>query len=237
MTNMSEEQIAAQEAEVESTEVEETTDDETTEKSAESEQDFKSELERERKARAEAEKAAADLAFKLRDKKRRGEDEEDYGDEKPLTASQLQAILAEERQATEKKLTTMEADKIASSMSGSDEEKELILEIHKNRSFPSHLSLAEQLEEAYLIANKKKIIGENNELKRALKGRQGVNNNSASTHHDEPVTSQPKISGADAQALSQSGFAWNGTTRRFEKKLSNGKKLVIDQKTKKPFII
>lgn len=234
---MSEEQKAAQEAQEETTDVETSTDDETSQEESQQEVDYKALLESERKAREDAEKAAADLAFKLREKKRKGEEDyEDEEGEKPLTASQLQAILAEERQATEKKLMSIEAEKIASSLAGSDEEKEAILAIHKNRTFPAHLSLQDQLEESYVIANRKKILGENSELKRALKGKEGVNKDTSS-YQDQAVAGQPKLSPDEQLVLNQSGFKWNPTSRRFEKKLSNGNILARDSKTKKTFLI
>lgn len=232
---MSEEQKDLQESQNPDDETTEESTDETTEESQQV--DYKALLETERKAREDAEKAAADLAFKLRDKKRKGEEEEEYNDEeKPLTASQLQAILAEERQATEKKLMSIEADKIATSLTSSKEEKALVLEIHKNRSFPAHLSLQDQLEESYVIANRKKILGENSELKRALKGKEGVNTN-VNSYQEQAVAGQPKLSPDEQLVLNQSGFKWNPTSRRFEKKLSNGSTLARDSKTKKTFLI
>jgi len=230
---MPEEQKAAQEAQ----EVETSTDDETTEEKSKEESqqvDYKAELDKERQARELAEKSAADLAFKLREKKR---NEEDYDEEeKPLTAKELQKILAEERQANEKKALMFEAERIADTFSTNSEEKSLILEIHKNRSFPSHLTLSEQIEESYLIANKKRILGENSELKRALKSKQNVNNTSANTHQDEPSAGQPKMSPADAKALDLAGFKWNGTKRVYEKKLADGRTLIRDPKTKNTYL-
>ena len=232
---MSEDQKAAQEAEEV---VETTTDDETSndQESEESKQEinYAELLERETNARKEAEKAAADLAFKLRQKRRDGDYEEEE-EEKPLTAKQLQTILADERQATEKKLMSSEADRIASSLTNSNEEKAVVLEIHKNRTFPAYLSLQDQIEESYVIANRKKILGENSELKRALKGRDGVTRD-VSAHQDQPST-KPNFSSADNKVISQLGFNWNATTKRFEKKLANGRILAMDSKTKKSYLI
>ena len=116
-----------------------------------------------------------------------------------------------------------EADDLAGSFSKSETEKQLILEIFKNRNFPEHLSLKEQIEECYLVANKKRIIGENEELKRALKSGELANGMSASSFHDSLPEAQPKLAPADAAELARIGFKWNTATKRYEKKLSNGK--------------
>ena len=199
--------------------------------------DYKAELEKERQAREKAEKALAGDRFKKSKEKREVvEEESEEDEEQPLTPSQLEARLAQERQQTEKIFLAREANQIAGQMAGSEDEKALILEVFKNRSFPSHLSLQEQIEEAYLIANRKKIVGENSELKRALLGKAGVNTDTATTHHDESKGTEPKIAPQDAKAIKEAGFAWNTTSRRYEKKLKNGQILIQDPKTKQTYI-
>lgn len=222
--------LEAEQAEVKAKASASAKDDETTEeeeksKSDEESKQLEAELQRERKAREDAEKAAADMAFKLREKKRNDEEEVEE-EEKPLTASQLQIVLAKEREATRKEMQAAEIDRIASGHSTSETEKQLILEIHKNRSFPNHLSLGEQIEECYLLANKKKILGENSELKRALRGKGGISNDFSSTHHDALSGTAPKIAASDNAELARVGFKYNLTTKRYEKKLSNGSMLV-----------
>lgn len=240
---MSEEQMAAQEANEVDTPVE-TTDEQPTEGDKQGEQpenqpdedskQLEAALQREREAREKAEKAAADLAFKNREKRRREEPEieEPEGDDKPLTERSLKEILAREREATRKEMMSSEINRIAGQMSTSDTEKELILEVHKNRSFPSNLSLEEQLEEAWLIANKNRIKGENSELKRALLGKSGVSRDASTTHQDAPSGKQPQMAAADASEIARLGFKWSGTNRRYEKKLPNGNMLIFDPKTK-----
>jgi hypothetical protein len=197
---------------------------------AESEQ-LKADLKREREAREKADKAAADYAFKLREKKRKEPEEvEEEDEEKPLTSKSLQALLAQEREATRKEMQTSEINRLASSVSTNDTEKELILELHKSRSFPAHLSLQEQIEECYVIANKRKILGENSELKRALRGKAGASNDASTTHQDAPTGNQPKLEKGMATVMAQTGFKYNATARRYEKKLDNGI-LVKDLKT------
>lgn len=211
-----------------------TTEDESKDESDEESQQLKAELEKERKARKEAETAAADKAFKLRElkEKKRGESEErevQDDEEQPLTRKDLERIRAEEREATRKEMLSFEANRIASQLASSDTEKEVILEKWKNRSFPAHLSLEDQLEECYVITHRKKLLGERNEALRALKGKQGVNRDASGTHHDAQTGNQPKLAPADAAELARLGFKWNGTNRRYEKKLANGSWLVREK--------
>ncbi len=204
------------------------------EKSAEEEstQSLQAQLQKEREAREKAEKAAADLAFKKRDRKRQVEEVEEVesGDEdRPITHRQLEDILAKQRDQERKALMSDRIDQLADTIAETGTEKELIVEMHKNRAFPSHLSLKEQLEECYIIANKKKILGQNAELKRALKGKGGVTSDGSSTHQDPPASSAPKLAAGDSAELARVGFHWNASTKRFEKKLPNGSLLVKDK--------
>lgn len=237
MSNEEQATLEATEAEAQA----EATDEEPTEetkaaqgaKAEESDEDskqLKAELERERAASKKAQEAAADYAFKLREKQRKEPEVEE--EEKPLTSKELMAILAREREATQKEMHAKETDRIAATMSGSETEKLLLLEIHKNRSFPAHLSLEEQIEECHLIANKKKYLGENNELKRALRARQGVSKDASGTHQEAPTGNQPKLGKGEAAVLAQTGFTYNATAKRYEKKFKNGDILVHDVKTK-----
>lgn len=199
---------------------------------------LKAQLKIEREAREKAEAAAAELAYKRREEKRKEpKEEEDEDEEKPLTSKSLQVILAKEREAIRKEALASKAETIASSMTGDETERDLILEVFKNRSFPSHLSLEEQIEESYIIANKKRIMGENSELKRALRNKGNVSTDSSTTHHDAPTGSVPKLEQGEAMVMAQTGFKYNANARRYEKKLSNGQVLVQDPKTKQTRLI
>lgn len=194
--------------------------------------DYKAEALKEREAREKAEQAAADNAYKLREERRKREEAEAGSalddldeDEKPLTRKDLDAILDKDRKDT----TMSKAIEIVSNISGSTDEAELVMEVYKSRTFPAHLTLEDKLKEAYLIANAPKIIGQNAELKRALKGKNLSSKDGAGTHHDPPKSAEPQLSGADKTVLQQVGFLWNGTNRRFEKKLKNGQTLVREK--------
>ncbi|MEK7578128.1 MAG: hypothetical protein AAB456_00185 [Patescibacteria group bacterium] len=201
-------------------------------------QDYEAELAREREARKKAEDALADRRFKESERKRKEEDEGtgDNPDDKPLTASQLEQILSRDREANRKEVRNVQATEIAGKLATSEVEKNLIVEVWKNRTFPEHLTLDEQIEEAYAIANRKKLIGERNEALRALRGKDNINTNPAATHHDAPKAGAPKLSPADQTATTAAGFIWNGVTRRYEKKLARGL-LIIDPQTKKTRLI
>lgn len=249
---MTEEEKAKLEAEQAKSEEEAAKDEESAEEDTEEEEseeedeskssdkiDYEAELAKEREAREKAEKAAADNAFKLREERRKRDGEQGHdkdGEDKPLTAKELQAILAQERQETEKALQAQRIAEIAGKLAASESEKNLVIEIHKNRTFPAHLSLEEQIEESFVIANRKKILGENSELKRALRGKAGVNDNAASAHQEAPKAGEPKMPAADLRAIKSVGYTWNGKSNRYEKKI-NGGLLTYDPRTKKTLVV
>jgi len=223
-----EEKVSPEATEAEDTSVQ---DEQSTDVSHETKEDstqLEAALKREREAREKAEKAAADTAFKLREERRRQKEEssDEVDEDKPLTAKDLQRLMAEEREATQKMLQEKETANIVASLSDNSTEQALILEVYKNRSFPAHLSLSEKLEEAYLIANKDRVMGENKELKRALLSKKTVVKDSSTTHQDGPTGSKPKLAPADAQVYAEAGFTWNDNQKRWQKKLPNGQFLI-----------
>lgn len=199
--------------------------------------DHEAELKAERERREKAEKALAHQ--RIKDKREKpeesieGEDDED----KPLTKRELAEILAKSNQDVEKRFMATQIKEIAKNISSSPIEAELIVEIHKNRTWPSHLSLEEQLEESQLIANKKTLKGTISEITRAARGKAGVNTNPAGTHMDAPKAGEPKLARDEALVISQNGLKWNGVTRRYEKKLNGGKTLVRNSQTKQLQVI
>ena len=155
------------------------------------------------------------------------DDEEDLDeDDKPLTRREANELLA--KQAKEAQETR--AFDIARRLAGSDKEAELIVLKWKNRSFPAKMPLSEQVEEAYAITHRKRLISQRNEALRALKNRDGLNRTVAGTHRDSVKSNssqQPKgMSKQDRQAIETSFGPWNPKTGRFEKKLKNGHLIV-----------
>lgn len=205
--------------------------------------DYEAEIEKERSRREEAERKLAETrrkakerfeAKKQRDEEESTEDEED----RPLTGSELRAILSEEREATRKEFQSQQILETAKELASSDAEARLIVEIHKNRSFPSGLSVREQIEESYAIANRKKLLAQNEELKRALRSKETVNRSGGGGFHDSSMKAEePKIGSADISAIKAAGFEWDSTKRLYKKPIAGGKKyLYFNPKTKQRFV-
>lgn len=181
--------------------------------------DYDAELKREQERRIAAEKATAEIAFKLREKKRKEEEEDGFQEEedKPLTAKELEIILKQDREKTRKELQSEIISEKARKLAGSDSEAQLILEIHKNRSFPEGLSLDEQLEESYAITNRKTIMAQNAELKRALRSKETASDDVAGTQRESVPLNEPKISSHDMFAIKSAGFVWDGKANMWKK--------------------
>lgn len=181
--------------------------------------DYKAIAEKEALARKKAEDALAKKRFDADKKKREeeeGEEEEVDEDDKPMTKREAKEFFSN----TEKKIHSVKISELAKNLAGSDDEAQAIIETHKNRQYPAHLSLEEQLKEAYLSVNSSKIMGENSELKRALLGKDNVNKDGSGTHRDAPESQKDgkKVDGDIGIVLKQRGFIWNTTTKRYENK-------------------
>jgi len=200
--------------------------------------DYKAELEKEREARTKAEKALAEKRFKTKHKDEEPDDEEDDEEDKPLTLKDVERILSKSKEDTLKEVNRTKAFELADRLATDPDERDLALEIFQNRTFPSHLSLEDQIEESFVIANRKKIIGERNEALRALKNKDNVNKGGAGSHRDPMKnTREPQLSDADKDAMKSAGYSWNGSLNRYEKKLKNGSVIVGDPKTGKTQIL
>lgn len=203
--------------------------------------DYEAEYKKEFERREAAERVLAENRYKKSEAKRKsaeeilGEGNDDTSE--PLTKDDLKAILAEERQAMQKEVQAVRISELAGKMANSDSEAKLIIEIHKGRTFPSYLSLEEQVEESYVIANRKKFLGERNEALRALKNKDNASHDAIGTHQDEPQGSEPNMSSADKQAITAVGYKYNGNNRRYEKKFKNGQMLVYDPKSKQTTLV
>lgn len=197
-------------------------------------EDYADMLKKEREAREKAEKEIADKAFQAREAKRKKKEDDDEDEDKPLTKRELQDLLSSERQATQKTLAEREIKAIAEKMSGSEGETALIVEIHKNRTFPPHLTLQEQVEEAYAIANRKKLIVQNKELTRALKSKETSTKSVATDTKPTSPVAEGKLSNQDARAIKDSGMIWDGVKRAYKKPLGDGKTFYFyDPKSKR----
>lgn len=189
---------------------------------------------------------AAAIAFKLRQKKRaKGSDETDESegeatdddtetdedDDKPLTKKELAKILEADRIRTRKEMQGEMIAEKAKKLTTNPTEAELIIEIHKNRIFPDGMTLDEQLEEAHIIANGKRILKKSQEITRALKGKETASKDASGTHRDAQPSGQPKLPQADLRAMQAVGYAYDGKTGLFVKKIGK-RTLTYDPKTK-----
>jgi len=207
--------------------------EETKRKDEPSKIDYDAELEIEKK-RGKPDPEKARKAFQERHEKVKEEDEVE--DEKPLTKAQLEEILSSRTEIIRKEVYADRISEIANELASDPKEALLMVEIHKNRTFPQGLSLRDQLEEAQAIANRKKLISTNNELKRALLSKDTASKDTANAQIDPMESNAPKMSANDAQAYVRAGYKFNSKDRVYERKLPNGKILVKDPKTKKTWL-
>lgn len=187
------------------------------------------------KERADAaERALADDRYKASEAKRKVEEDTTEEEEKePLTKKDYEAGRAKDRQENQKQIQKAQAQTIVEKLTDNADEQEYVLEIHKNRIFPEHLSLQDQLEESHAIANKDKWKGERDEALRKAKGDKGVNDDAAGAHRKPPASQagEPSMSAEDKQMLVNKGWKWNTTNKRYEKTTSSGILLYRDPKT------
>lgn len=226
-----EEQVDVEEA-PEPTVEEETAEETETETTTEPEKiDYKALAEAEAKRAEEAEKASADLAFKLREKKR--VEEEPYKEEdpdKPLTRSELNEVLKQFAETNQKSTQDREAKEIIAKYA-EGEEAEAAYVFWKNRVVPTG-NLQEDVMFAIGGLNHSRVIAQNEELKRSLLSKETKGKDAAGTHKDATGSSET-ISSQDAQTIKAAGMKWDGRKRVYSKKLKDGKTFYFDPKTKK----
>lgn len=222
------------ESEEEEAEGDESEESESGKKKKEDDPDYEAELELENER-------AAGGAFKERENKRKGKqggkeedkDEEGENDDKPITPRQLREILRQDHEQNRKEILAETIKERVKKLAGSDAEAALIIAIHKNRTWPAGISLDQQLEEAYVIANRKRILGKNSELTRALRSKGTRSKDGAPAHRDAPIPNEPK-GDQDVAALKQKGFTWEAKTGLYKKDIVGGKRtLYFNPKTKK----
>jgi hypothetical protein len=204
--------------------------------------DYDAELKAERERREKAEAALAEKRFKASERKRKGEvvDDEppadDEDEDRPLTKKDLASILETERQATIRETQAGRIESIAKELTENPKEAELIVEIHKNRTWPSSIPLREQLEEAHAIANRKRLQSKNKELARAVASKDGVSKDIGGGHRDPLPGSAPKMSSSDEASYKRAGFEYDSAKKLWKKKLPTGKFLYKDARTKKTYV-
>lgn len=194
--------------------------------------DYEAELKKEQELRKKAEEILATDRYKLANgfiwdeqeqkwvkpqKKsipdEKSEEEEDEDEDKAVSRIQ------QETQRSLKMINESQAIVLAGQLSSTEPEKQLILAKWRNRQFPDGMSLAEQLDEAFVLANGKRLIAERNEALRALKGKEGVSKDIASIKHENATVGEPKVSPDVKQVLQRQGFTYNKEAKRYEKKV------------------
>ena len=220
------------------------TEEETSEEGETSEEeslkvDYEAELVKERERRQKAEEKLDETRKRAKERYQehhKEEETEDDDEERPLTAREMNTILDERDDRIRKETQAMRIGEIARKYATSEAEAQLIVEIHKNRSFPSSLSLEEQIEEAYAIANRKRIMAKNEELTRALRSRETITRGGGQYRDSALSANEPKLGAADIQAIKSAGFVWDAQQRLYKKTLAKGKNLFFDPKTHKRFV-
>lgn len=197
--------------------------------STEDDVDYDEEIEAEQKRAPDPKKAFERI--KGKEKKR-----ETSPEGTPLTEERLQEILAEERRQARLEAQEERITEIVSGMTANEKEARLTMQIHKNRMYPENMPLREQLEEAFFVANRKKVLAKNSELARALKGKNNSSRDVATTHRDQPEGVTPKVKEDLKLSLKRAGFNYDPKTKVYVKKLPNGKLLIKRTPTDRPEI-
>lgn len=200
-----------------------------------SQPDYEAMLEAERKRADDAEKAAAELAFKARrgkreDKKEEADETED--DDKPMTRAEARAFLQQQGQLIQKNAQESSALSIIHANTSTEAEAQVALQYYKNRIVPTG-NLEDDVLGAVAMVNRKRTVAKASELARALKSKDTALRSSASVYRDTGPPGEPKISPQDASAIKAAGMVWDGKQRAYKKPLGSGAKhLYFDPKTK-----
>ena len=180
-----------------------------------------------------AEQAAADIAFKLREARRKPKDEEEEEDDedKPLTRREFLELQSQERQTTKKELQETRALEIARTLTSSEAEARAAVLFWKTRVNPTG-NLEDDVSFAVGGLNHKRVVAKNSELARALRGREGVLTDSLGIYRDAPEGTAPKMDAATTASYKRAGFIYDPKDKLWKKKLPNGKFLIKDPRTK-----
>ena len=167
-------------------------------------------------------------AFKERKEKR------EDPDNLPITRKEFKEALRKTEDKTIKSVTKGQAEGLVKSLTTSDTEKELVMNVYDNTIFPSHYTMEDKVKASVAMANSDKLIGERNELARALKSKDKVGKDAVDTKHDQPESGAAPKQAADMKAvLASQGFEYDKETKMFSKPLGGGYTMIHDPKTGK----
>lgn len=197
---------------------------------AEIEEAIKTERKRREEAEAKLEETRRKAKERIDEKKKK--DNEDENENGPLTRADMKSMLEEEREIARKEMREEQANDMAKELSESVLEAELVIEIWKTRKLAG--TLREQIQEALAIATYKRKESQNNELKRALLNKDGINKDGSEAQRKSAPLGEPKINATDKTVLR--GYIWDGIKGAYKKKLSSGKTLFVSRDLKKRWI-
>lgn len=204
------------------------TSEESQDSSSSQEADYDALIEAERKRGPDPDKAKE--AFRKRQEKREHEEPEEEDEERPMTRKEVEEYLARRSHEIVADAHKERIQEIATELSQSEGESRYIMEVHKNRYFPEGMSLREQVEEAYYIANGRKMAAKNLELARKVSSKDSVSKDTSSGVQVENK-SEPSVGADVKQALRNAGFTYDASLKIYTKQLPNGKKMFRDPKT------
>jgi hypothetical protein len=226
---------ATEEAPAEETPAQETPA-EPSENSTSTEEDLDALIEEEKQRGPDPEKAHGRIKKVLETDEVEEEPEDDFV-ESPMSREDVERIVAERTQEVLAQANEERINEMSRNLSETDKEAELVREIHKNRVFPVGMSLQDQLVEAHAIATAKRTQAKNVELGRKLQSSGTASRNTATTHRDPQASPEPKIASDLAASMKAAGYTHNAQTKRYEKKLPNGKTLVLDRPGAQPYLV
>ena len=201
--------------------------------------DLDAEIKKEQDRQQKPDPTRAREEFKTRKQRRadRGDDDEEKEDApEPLTRADLDEVESRAEQRAYRRLQQDQALALARSFGTNEKEAQLVFLKWQNRQWPSDLPLADQLEEAYAVTFRKKIIGERTEALRALRNKPNANDTSAETHRDATSSGEPNLPAQDKAAMKASGFVWDGSKGMYRKPIKGRGFLNRDPKSGKTFI-
>jgi len=192
--------------------------DESKEESEEPSQiDYKSELEVEKKRRERAEFA---LYKSKQDKKEEPEEKTDFD------PSEIKNLIKEaiggELGVVRHELDKARVEQMAHDRATNSGEADLILWHYTNSIKPTG-NLKEDMDNAYVLANRKKFVQENSEAKRALLSKDKKGAGSGAGQKPKPKSEVPQLSDSDKKFIESSGMKWNPESEQFEGKYASYK--------------
>lgn len=212
---------------VEETTVEETQEEnnvaeeavvETEETTAEGNDEHAKELARLKQESESKDKKIADLSYKVREQKREEKKEE--------TQDTSNFVTKEDLVAHERRILSVQVDTEISKVADSESEAQLI-KYHLENSVNSSGNITEDVENAKLLANKRKIFQENKMAKKEAISNQNKGTGSNSSQKKQ-TKQEPKLSDTDKKAITMGNLKFNPDTGRYE-----GKFTYYDPKTGK----